>query len=341
MRFQLAAAAALVMASLSAGAGAHHSFAMFDMSKEVTVKGTVKKFQWTNPHAYIQLVAKDASGNDVEYSLEMGAPMYLYARGWRPSSLKAGMRVSVTINPLRNGDPGGVVIDVTTADGEVEIFTNMRVSDLNRVAKTYFTPDPAENRRSARRLGTLEPRTRQLLELAGCIGHTFRLRTLSVIAEQEPRAVLRALLPAVMSSSSGDVPVAAVITIDALVGEKGLLQTFRAKREHARLVGSINTLRHDNARLRDHADEVDEIKALIDRIERAVSDLVEGALDRLKAAGHAIVDGIKDGVRAVGNLLSGGDDGPDPRDVQLAQYPTPGRGDRAWLDVPDELGIRV
>lgn len=95
------------------------------------------------------------------------------------------------------------------------------------------------------------------------------------------------------------------------------------------------------ARLRDHADEVDEIKALIDRIERAVSDLVEGALDRLKAAGHAIVDGIKDGVRAVGNLLSGGDDGPDPRDVQLAQYPTPGRGDRAWLDVPDELGIRV
>jgi hypothetical protein len=118
MRFQLAAAAALVMASLSAGAAAHHSFAMFDMAKEVTVKGTVKKFQWTNPHAYIQLVGKDAAGKDVEWSMEMGAPMYLYARGWRPGSLKAGMEISVTLNPLRNGKPGGVVRDVKSADGK-------------------------------------------------------------------------------------------------------------------------------------------------------------------------------------------------------------------------------
>ena len=118
MRFQLAAAAALVTASLSVGAAAHHSFAMFDMGKEVTVKGKVKKFQWTNPHAYIQLVSKDASGKEVEWSMEMGAPMYLYARGWRPGSLKAGMDISVTLNPLRNGKPGGVVRDVTTADGK-------------------------------------------------------------------------------------------------------------------------------------------------------------------------------------------------------------------------------
>jgi hypothetical protein len=118
MRFQLAAAAALALAVGPAPALSHHSFAMFDMSKQVTVKGTVKKFQWTNPHAYIQLAAKDASGKDVEWSMEMGAPMYLYARGWRPSSLKAGMEISVTLNPLRNGKPGGVVRDVTTADGK-------------------------------------------------------------------------------------------------------------------------------------------------------------------------------------------------------------------------------
>ena len=118
MRFQLAAVAALALAVTSTPAAPHHSFAMFDMGKEVTVKGTVKKFQWTNPHAYIQLIAKDASGKEVEYSLEMGAPMYLYARGWRPGSLKAGMEVSVTLNPLRNGKPGGVVRDVTTADGK-------------------------------------------------------------------------------------------------------------------------------------------------------------------------------------------------------------------------------
>ena len=89
----------------------------------VTVSGTIKQFQWTNPHAYIQLVAKDSSGRDVEWSMEMGAPMYLYARGWRPSTLKAGQRVTITINPLRNGRPGGVVRDVTGADGKA-IGTN-------------------------------------------------------------------------------------------------------------------------------------------------------------------------------------------------------------------------
>ncbi|NGZ99955.1 hypothetical protein G5V59_06105 [Nocardioides sp. W3-2-3] len=95
--------------------------------------------------------------------------------------------------------------------------------------------------------------------------------------------------------------------------------------------------------LRAHADKVDEIKALIDRIERMVGNLVEGALDRLKEAGHAIVEGVKDGVRAVGNLvgLGGGGDEPDPRDVRLAQYKSPPPGDKAWLDAPDHLGIEV
>lgn len=99
-------------------AGAHHSMAMFDNQKKITVSGTVSEFQWTNPHAYIQLKAKDASGAEVEWSMEMGAPMYLYARGWRPSTLKAGSQVSITIHPLRNGHPGGVVLGVTTPDGK-------------------------------------------------------------------------------------------------------------------------------------------------------------------------------------------------------------------------------
>ena len=97
---------------------AHHSFAMFDTTNRITLTGTVTQFQWTNPHAYIQVVAKDAQGRDVEWSMEMGAPMYLYARGWRPGSLKSGVRVNVTLNPLRNGQPGGVVRDVTGADGK-------------------------------------------------------------------------------------------------------------------------------------------------------------------------------------------------------------------------------
>ena len=123
MRFHFGLAAALAVVAAGVPAQAHHSFAMFDLQKQVTVSGTVRQFQWTNPHAYIQLVAKDASGNDVEWSLEMGAPMYLYARGWRPGTLKAGQRITVTLNPLRNGRPGGVVRDVTTADGKA-IGTN-------------------------------------------------------------------------------------------------------------------------------------------------------------------------------------------------------------------------
>jgi hypothetical protein len=123
MRFHIACAGAIALTLASGGAQAHHSFAMFDLQKEVTVTGKVKQFQWTNPHAYIQLVAKDANGRDVEWSMEMGAPMYLYARGWRPRTLRAGMDIKVTLNPLRTGRPGGVVRDVTTADGRA-IGTN-------------------------------------------------------------------------------------------------------------------------------------------------------------------------------------------------------------------------
>ncbi len=127
MRFHFALAGALALAAAAAAppAGAHHSFAMFDMTKDMTVTGTVRVFQWTNPHSYIQLMVKDAQGRDVEWSMEMGSPMYLYARGWRPSSLKPGMKVSVTIHPLRSGKPGGVVQTVTTADGK-EIGRNTK-----------------------------------------------------------------------------------------------------------------------------------------------------------------------------------------------------------------------
>jgi hypothetical protein len=92
--------------------------AMFDQGKTVALTGTVRVFQWTNPHCYIQLLVKDASGATTEWSLEMGAPMYLYAAGWRPSTLKNGSEISVTINPLKDGKPGGVIVTATMADGK-------------------------------------------------------------------------------------------------------------------------------------------------------------------------------------------------------------------------------
>ena len=116
MKKLIAAAAVLGAVAAAPMAAAHHSFAMFDRTRTATVSGTVREFQWTNPHAYIQVTVQEG-GRQVEYSMEMGAPMYLYARGWRPRTLRPGMVVTVDYNPLRNGDPGGVVLDVRDANG--------------------------------------------------------------------------------------------------------------------------------------------------------------------------------------------------------------------------------
>jgi hypothetical protein len=98
---------------------AHHSPAMFDFSKQLTLSGTVRLFQWTNPHSYIQLVVKPADGAEQEWSLEMGANAYLYNLGWRPSTVKAGETLTVTVVPLRSGKPGaGLLIEAKTADGK-------------------------------------------------------------------------------------------------------------------------------------------------------------------------------------------------------------------------------
>ncbi|HEX5048388.1 MAG TPA: DUF6152 family protein [Gammaproteobacteria bacterium] len=97
---------------------AHHSPAMFDGSKQLTLTGTVREFQWTNPHSYIQLVVKPENGPAQEWSLEMGANVYLYNLGWRPSTVKAGDKLTVTVAPLRSGKPGGLLVEAQTADGK-------------------------------------------------------------------------------------------------------------------------------------------------------------------------------------------------------------------------------
>ena len=119
----LALAGLLGLAVAAPTAQAHHSFAMFDRTREVTVNGTVREFQWSNPHAYIQLTSRNAAGETVEWSLEMGSPMYLYARGWRPRTLRPGTQVRIRLNPLRSGAAGGVVLEVDDMDGK-SIGTN-------------------------------------------------------------------------------------------------------------------------------------------------------------------------------------------------------------------------
>ena len=116
--FKAFASLALLAALASAApASAHHSPVMFDQSKTVTLTGTVRLFQWTNPHCYIQVLVDDG-GRQTEWNMEMGAPVYLFNRGWRPSTLKPGDRITITVNPLRSGANGGLVLSVIDADGK-------------------------------------------------------------------------------------------------------------------------------------------------------------------------------------------------------------------------------
>jgi hypothetical protein len=109
---------AWLLAALPGSVLAHHSAAMFDQTRTVEVAGKVRLFQWSNPHCYIQLLVRDEKGVEQEWSLEMGAPMYLYNRGWRPSTLKPGDELKVKLSPLHKGGNGGLVVEVRTPDGK-------------------------------------------------------------------------------------------------------------------------------------------------------------------------------------------------------------------------------
>jgi hypothetical protein len=108
-----------VVLCATATAQAHHSAAMFDLKQTETIKGSVKVYQWTNPHGFIYVDVADKEGNVAEYSIELTSPNLLARRGWRPASLKVGDPVTVVFNPFRDGTKGGRVVSVKTPDGKV------------------------------------------------------------------------------------------------------------------------------------------------------------------------------------------------------------------------------
>jgi hypothetical protein len=104
----------------SQGALAHHSFAIYEKTKVVTLKGTVKTFQWTNPHVVVWLlVVPEGGGEPQEWGIETTSPGVLTRSGWTRNSIKAGDQVSVEFSPLRDGTHGGGLNSVTLlATGE-------------------------------------------------------------------------------------------------------------------------------------------------------------------------------------------------------------------------------
>lgn len=114
-----AALAAAGILGVVAPASAHHSFTMFDMTKRVTLAGTVTSFEWTNPHAYIEIDVPDEKGSVKHWSIELGSPSILMQSGWKFSSIKAGEKLTLVINPLKSGQNGGFLSQATLPDGKV------------------------------------------------------------------------------------------------------------------------------------------------------------------------------------------------------------------------------
>jgi hypothetical protein len=95
---------------------AHHSPVLFDRTVSKTLVGTVVEFAWTNPHASIQLDVPNDRGSE-RWGVELGSPNSMVKTGWKSTTLKAGDKVTVVVNPLKSGEPGGIFVSVTLADG--------------------------------------------------------------------------------------------------------------------------------------------------------------------------------------------------------------------------------
>lgn len=98
---------------------AHHSFAMFDTTRRVELTGSVAAFKWTNPHVIIEVDVPEATGAVALWTIEMGSPSMLMRGGWKFNELKPGDRIALIVNPLRQGQYGGLLVQVTLPDGRL------------------------------------------------------------------------------------------------------------------------------------------------------------------------------------------------------------------------------
>lgn len=105
-------------ALLAVSAYAHHSFAMFDNTRSVTLHGKVTGYQWTNPHVYLDIDANDGKGGTKHYTMEMTSPNMLHRGGWSSRTVKPGDVVTAVMSPLRDGQSGGLLLELTLPNGK-------------------------------------------------------------------------------------------------------------------------------------------------------------------------------------------------------------------------------
>jgi hypothetical protein len=127
MNLKVASLIAIVVAAFVAPALAHHSFAMFDRDKTVTMQGTVKEFEWTNPHSWLRFTVNDEkTGKPALWAVELSSPGRLITMGMHADSVKPGDAVSVTFHPMKDGTRGGQFIQAVLPGGKEIIRANAR-----------------------------------------------------------------------------------------------------------------------------------------------------------------------------------------------------------------------
>jgi hypothetical protein len=110
--------AAVAAALIAAPALAHHSFAMFDQSKVLYTSGTVKNFDFVNPHAWLNVNVTNEAGNVATWSFEGGSPSQLVKLGWSTRDLREGDKLEVGFRPLKDGSRGGQLMSVKLPTGQ-------------------------------------------------------------------------------------------------------------------------------------------------------------------------------------------------------------------------------
>jgi Family of unknown function (DUF6152) len=127
MNWKVVSLTAIAATTFAASALAHHSFAMFDAQKTVTMQGTVKEFEWVNPHSWLRFTVSDEkTGKPVVWAIELSSPGRLVTMGMRADSVKAGDQVSVTFHPMKDGTRGGQFIQAVLPGGKEVIRANAR-----------------------------------------------------------------------------------------------------------------------------------------------------------------------------------------------------------------------
>ena len=132
-RMLILTVAASAAAAFAAPVLAHHSFAMFDQEKTVSLKGTVKDFEWANPHVWIRLMVTDpATNKQSEYAFEMGSVIRSTKDGWTRDTIRPGDVITVTMHPLKDGSRGGMYLAADLPNGK----------KMGRTGPAVGLPDP-------------------------------------------------------------------------------------------------------------------------------------------------------------------------------------------------------